>query len=503
MTIENSPNILFLCVDQWPGKLLGCAGHQEIETPTIDRLASNGTRFTRAYSETPICIPARRSIMTGTSPRVHGDRVFRPALPMPKGIPTLAETFRKNGYQATAIGKLHVYPQRNRIGFDDVILYEEGRSNLGSIDDYEIFLADEGQAGKQNMHGMSQNEFSWTPWHLEDRLHPTNWITLESCKSIKRRDPTRPAFWYVSYNHPHPPLVPLKSYINRYQSVDIAPACIGDWATKDDRPFPLKLIQKTWDQLSEKKLAETRRAFYALCTHIDHQIRVIIGTLREENLLDNTIIVFCSDHGEMLGEHGLYAKRLMYENSANIPMIISGVPKNDIIKKGFTDNRLVGLQDIMPTVLDLAKIQIPETCTGVSMIGNNRRETIYCEAQEGETATRMITDKQHKLIWYPGGNCFQLFDLKNDPFEKNDLSSKKEFKNIKKNLQDKLIKELYGCDIGWIDNGDYKGFTPSNNIPVPNRNLSGQRGLHFPPPKLINPEIAQGVTDRWETKKKK
>ena len=499
---KNPPNILFLCVDQWPGNLLGCAGHKEIETPTIDRLASNGTHFTRAYAETPICIPARRSIMTGTSPKVHGDRVFRPALPMPKNIPTLAETFRDNGYQAVAVGKLHVYPQRNRIGFDDVILYEEGRSNLGSIDDYEIYLADEGQAGKQNMHGMSQNEFSWTPWHLEDRHHPTNWITLEACRSIKRKDPTRPAFWYVSYNHPHPPLVPLKNYVDRYQNINIEPAHIGDWAFKNQRPYPIKLIQKTWDQLSDKKLADTRRAFYALCTHIDHQIRTIIGTLREENLLDNTIIVFSGDHGEMLGEHGLYAKRLMYENSVNIPMIISGLPGNDIVKKGFKDNRLVGLQDIMPTLLDLAKIKIPETCTGVSMIGNKRRETMYCEAQEGVTATRMLTDKQFKLIWYPSGNQWQLFDLKNDPFEEIDLSSKKEFKNIKINLQNQLIKELYGCDKDWIKNNSFIGFVPPDNIPVPNRNLSGQRGLHFPPPKPINPEIAQGVTDRWEAKKK-
>ena len=337
---------------------------------------------------------------------------------------------------------------------------------------------------------------------MENRHHPTNWITLEACRSIKRKDPTRPAFWYVSYNHPHPPLVPLKNYVDRYQNINIEPAHIGDWAFKNQRPFPIKLIQKTWDQLSDKKLADTRRAFYALCTHIDHQIRTIIGTLREENLLDNTIIVFSGDHGEMLGEHGLYAKRLMYENSVNIPMIISGLPGNDIVKKGFKDNRLVGLQDIMPTLLDLAKIKIPETCTGVSMIGNKRRETMYCEAQEGVTATRMLTDKQFKLIWYPGGNQWQLFDLKNDPFEEIDLSSKKEFKNIKTNLQNQLIKELYGCDKDWIKNNNFIGFVPPDNIPVPDRNLSGQRGLHFPPPKPINPEIAQGVTDRWEAKKK-
>ena len=496
----NKPNILFLCVDQWPGKFLGCAGHSEIETPTIDRIAASGVQFTRAYAETPICIPARRSIMTGTSPRAHGDRIFQPALPMPQDMPTLPQTFRNNGYQANAIGKIHVYPQRNRIGFDDVISYEEGRSNLGSIDDYEIHLAEHGFAGKQNMHGMSQNEFSWTTWHLEDRYHPTNWITLEACRSIKRRDPTRPGFWFVSYNHPHPPLVPLRQYFDRYKNTQITAPNIGSWALKKDRPYPIKLIQKTWDQLSDKKLEDTRRAFYALCTHIDHQIRTIIGTLREEKILDETIIVFCSDHGEMLGEHGLYAKRVMYENSSNIPMIISGTPNEKRLNQGSKDNRLVGLQDIMPTLLDLVNIKIPETCTGISMIQDIKRETLYCEAQEGVTATRMITDCQYKLIWYPAGNRWQMFDLNDDPYEKNDLSNNKTYKKQMINLQDELIKELYGCDKKWLKGNNFIGFKASNFIPAPDRNLSGQRGLHYPPPKSIDPSIAQGVTNRWEAK---
>ena len=99
----------------------------------------------------------------------------------------------------------------------------------------------------------------------------------------KRRDPTRPGFWFVSYNHPHPPLVPLKQYFDRYKGMDICAPNFGSWAKEKNRPYPIKLIQETWDQLSDKKLGDTRRAFYALCTHIDHQIRTIIGTLRREN----------------------------------------------------------------------------------------------------------------------------------------------------------------------------------------------------------------------------
>ena len=123
--MSDRPHVLLICTDHWPAAHLGCAGHPAIETPTLDELARGGVRFTRAYSECPVCIPARRTLMTGTSPRTHGDRVFLDTQPMPD-LPLLAQSFRDTGYQAYASGKLHVYPQRNRIGFDDVILNEEG-----------------------------------------------------------------------------------------------------------------------------------------------------------------------------------------------------------------------------------------------------------------------------------------------------------------------------------------------------------------------------------------
>ena len=125
------PNILLICTDHWPGSLLHCAGHGSILTPTLDQLAANGTRFTQAYSTTPICIPARRSLMTGTSARTHGDRRFDERGRMPAQLPTMATTFRQAGYQTYAVGKLHVFPQRDRIGFDDALIHEEGTPSFG------------------------------------------------------------------------------------------------------------------------------------------------------------------------------------------------------------------------------------------------------------------------------------------------------------------------------------------------------------------------------------
>ena len=132
---EIQPNILLICVDHWPGDLLGAAGHPCVMTPTLDQLAANGVRYTNAYSASPTCIPSRRGLMTGTTARTLGDRVFSETTPM-SALPTLAQAFSRAGYQTYAVGKLHVYPQRDRIGFDDVILNEEGRHHLeGNADD--------------------------------------------------------------------------------------------------------------------------------------------------------------------------------------------------------------------------------------------------------------------------------------------------------------------------------------------------------------------------------
>ncbi|WP_454855283.1 sulfatase-like hydrolase/transferase [Rhizobium binxianense] len=487
------PNVLFITVDQWPGNLLGCADHPVIETPTLDHLASVGTRFSRAYSECPICIPARRTIMTGTSPRRHGDRTFQPSLRMPEDLPTLAETFGRHGYQTQAIGKLHVYPQRDRIGFDDALLAEEGRGALGGTDDYEMFLADKGYAGQQFMHGMSNNEYSWRTWHLPEELHVTNWTTWAAARSIKRRDPTRPGLWHVSYTPPHPPLIPLASYLERYRARKIDEPYIGSWAEDDAAlPHPLQLTRDYWARLPAEQLADMRRAFYALCTHIDHQIRILIGTLREEHILDDTIILITSDHGDMLGNHGFYAKRLMYEGSANVPMILIGAASDRRVRPGAVDDRLVGLQDVMPTLLTLAGLPVPGTCEGMSMVSDEHRDFLYAEALAGAKAMRMVHDGRHKLIWYPAGSRFQLFDLEADPKEMTDQSENAAYAGVLSVLKQRLRDELYGEDLQAVEDGEFVGFPVPTAAVAPNRGLSGQRGLHFPAPPLQDPSVIVG-----------
>jgi arylsulfatase A-like enzyme len=412
-------NVLFITVDQWAASLLGSADHPVIETPTLDQLARIGTRYTNAYAECPICIPARRSMMTGASPRGHGDREFQPALPMPQGLPSLAQCFRDGGYQTYAVGKLHVYPQRDRVGFDDALIAEEGRGHLGGVDDYELFLADKGYPGQQFMHGMSNNEYGWRTWHLPEELHVTNWVTFAAARAIRRRDPTRPGLWHVSYTHPHPPLVPLASYFERYRARAIDAPVMADWARDAaDLPYAVQIARNYWEDLGPERLADTRRA---------------------------------------------------------------------------VDDRLVGLQDVMPTLLDLAGLPVPKTCEGLSMAGGQRREFLYGESLEGPKATRMIHDGRHKLIWYPAGNRFQLFDLDNDPRELKDIAASPAAAPVRKRLEAELLKHLYGADLAWIENGKLIGMPAPELQMKPNRELSGQRGLHYPPQPIADPKKVVGA----------
>lgn len=489
--MSDAPNVLLICTDHWPASLMGCAGHPAIQTPTLDQIAANGIRFTNAYSECPVCIPARRTLMTGTTPRTHGDRVFQEQLPMPD-LPTLAGTFGQAGYQTYAVGKLHVFPQRNRIGFDDVILDEEGRQIYGVVDDYELFLGDRGYAGRYFEHGMSNNEYSYRPWFFPEELHPTNWASNQMCRVIKRKDPERPAFWYLSYRHPHPPLIPLQTYIDLYRDmgIQIDEPYHGNWTNPDDPWFSLQVDKDRGAKFTAEQIHAARLAFYALCTHIDHQLRVVIGTLREEGLLDNTIICFTSDHGDMLGNHGMWAKRLFYENSANVPMLLMGVKDDERVGHHRVENRVVGWQDIMPTLLDLAGVQIPDTVEGMSMVGVKKRDWIYGEIDEGLRATRMICDGRYKLIYFATGNRSQLFDLENDPRELKDLAESPDHAETLARLQDALMGQLYGGDEKWIKDGKLVGLPNKTFSAGPNRGLTSQRGAHWPPPPASNmPQI--------------
>lgn len=490
---DTRPNVLLIVADHWAARHLGVAGHPAIETPGLNELAQCGVRFTNAYSECPVCIPARRTLMTGQSPRSHGDRVFNDALTMPD-VTTMAQAFRNAGYQADAVGKLHVHPQRDRIGFDSVLLDDEGRPQWGVLDDYDIYLGDAGYPGRQYDHGMSNNQYSFRPWHLPEETHATNWAARNMARTIKRRDPTRPAFWYLGFRHPHPPLVPPQAYLDLYRDIEMDPPVYGNWCEAEEMPFALSALTQRMTLYSADEMQAAKRAFYALCTQIDHQIRYLIGTLRLEGVLDNTIICFTSDHGDMLGNHRMAAKRVFYEDSTNIPMILMGTKNSPKVPEGAVDDGIVGFQDVMPTLLDLCDIDVPDTVDGMSMVGERQRDFLYGECGEDDHATRMIREGAYKLIYYPVGHTFQLFDIDNDPREMTDLAGSADHADVLERLTARLAGELYGSDARWFEGGTLGGrLVGLPNRPyrwAPHRSLNSQRGDGWPPsPPVDIPQI--------------
>ncbi|MDP6503197.1 MAG: sulfatase-like hydrolase/transferase [Planctomycetota bacterium] len=489
ITKPDQPNFLLICTDHWSDIFTRPGGHDVVMTPTLDQLARSGTRYSRAYSACPSCIPSRKSLMTGMRARTHGDRVYRDKVPLPDDVTTLPQCFRGAGYQSVAVGKLHTWPQRDRIGFDEVILEDQGRHQYhdvaeGDCDDYELYLMEQGYTGEEFASGMPTNDWISRAWQLPEKHHQINWAAREMCKTIRRRDPRKPGFWYLSFSAPHPPVVPPQAYLDLYRDVEIDRPVVGEWASNfDDLPWFMK--NRTYPSAlhgspPEHEIRLARQAFYATLTQIDHQIRTVIGYLREAELLKNTYIIFTSDHGHMVGEHNMWCMTPFYEASAKIPLIIVPADGDERIGVGVEDDRFAEFADIMPTLLDLAGIPILEQVDQMSLIGEDKRDYIYGEHGESNQAQRMIRKDRLKLIYYPVGNQSQLFDLEADPRETNDLAGDPHHSDDLASLQQLLIENIWGSDLEWIKDGKLVGLPAIEFKPPSPKQLTGQRGIRFP-----------------------
>ena len=319
------------------------------------------------------------------------------------------------------------------------------------------------------------------PGIFPENCHPISWAVREMSRTISRRDPGRPGFWYLSFSAPHPPLTPLQAYLDLYRDVEIDRPTTGNWS-RDHESLPNSLRFRNLGALVNASWQEqvlARHAFYATLTHIDHQIRLLIGILREESILDDTIIVFTSDHGHMIGEHGLWIMTPFNEMSSKIPLIIIPPAGDKRFPIGAEDDRIAEFSDIMPTLLDMCGLPIPETVESHSLWSDRRREYLYGEHYEGENAARMIRAGRFKLIYFATGNIVQLFDIENDPRETTDLSKDAQYVEALERLKGLLIQNLYGGDEDWVQDGVLVGLPDKEFIAPDNRGMLGQRGLRF------------------------
>jgi arylsulfatase len=465
------PNIVLIMVDQMRADCLSIQDHPVVDTPNLDQLARDGVLFKNAYTATPSCVPARATVLTGMSQTSTGRVGYQDQVPF-NYEHTLPGELTKAGYHTQAVGKMHVYPARNLCGFHNVVLHDgylhynrnkscnlESESFNHTGDDYLPWLKQ--QAGSQadlNDLGLDCNASTVArPWHLPEAQHPTNWVVSESIDFLRRRDPSKPFFLKMSFVRPHPPFDPPQVFFDMYKDLDLPDPAVGDWADLEDQernglnPVTLK------GNVPKNRFKRAQAAYYALITHIDYQIGRFMQTMAEYGVMDNTVILFVSDHGELLGDHNLFRKGLPYEGSAKVPFILSD-PGNVLkLKKNQSIEEVVELRDIMPTILDAANVDIPRSVDGKSVLplctgdAVEWRDYIHGEHAYGAGSHQFLTNGIEKYIWYSQSGEEQLFHLKEDPNEKNNLVDKSEYLERLVFWREILIRELNGREEGYTD----------------------------------------------------
>ncbi|MBN1936623.1 MAG: arylsulfatase [Anaerolineae bacterium] len=461
--MPSRPNVILICVDQWRGDCLSVDGHPVVHTPYLDQLALGGARFSHAYTATPSCIAARASLFTGLRPRTHGRVGYQDGVAWDYPV-TLAGEFTCHGYQTQAVGKMHVYPERSQVGFQNVILHDGflhyARSqalNHDLVDDYLPWLrAQLGREADYFDHGVNCNSHVARPWDKPEYTHPTNFVVSQGIDFLRRRDPRKPFFLFISFHRPHPPYDPPTWAFEQYVGAEMPPVPVGDWidffAPYAAPPRPDCAV----GQVPEAAHRRARAGYYGHMTHIDHQINRFLEVLHEFGQRDNSYICFVSDHGELLGDHHLWRKSLPYEGSARVPFIIAG-PRGCGIGPGAVLDQPVELGDVMPTLLDCAGLPVPESAEGKSVLsllrgeGTAWRPYVHGEHTAFGQSAQWIADGHQKYIWFSGAGHEQLFDLDADPQELHDLAREPGARARVERWRQALIAELAGREESFTD----------------------------------------------------
>ena len=457
MTAPTQPNVLLIMADQWRGDCLSAAGHPVVRTPFLDRLAAAGTRFTRAYSATPSCTPARASLMTGMRPVSHGRVGYEDDVPWDYPA-TLAGEFTRHGYQTQAVGKMHVSPPRAQIGFQHVLLHSplgivraarQRGQDPDLVDDYLPWLRLRlGRDATFFDHGVDSNSWVARPWDKPEHLHPTNFVASEAADFLRRRDPTRPFLLFASFNAPHPPYDPPAWAFESYLDAEMPQPPVGDWvdavAQWDDPLNPTALV----GSVRQETLRRARAGYYGHMSHVDQQINFLLEELDHRGLRENTVVCFLSDHGEMLGDHHMFRKGFPYEGSARIPMLLAGPG----VAAGQVRDDVVELGDVMPTLLTAAGLPIPESVEGHSFLdAAPARPWLHGEHTLLGQSFQWLTDGTEKYIWWSETGREQLFDLGVDPQELHDLAP--EQPGRLERWRAALVTELAGREEGFVAQG--------------------------------------------------
>lgn len=431
---QRRPNVLLITADQLRWDCLGCYGNPVIQTPHIDKLAAEGIRFSNAHTAATLCVPARLSILTGQYPSSHGAKGNGSALP--GGTPTIASLFRDAGYTTGAFGKMHFRPTYADYGFQAMELSEQhgnGRfdddyhsrylANLGLEDQWDAWdqVASERKSAPQeywDSYGTRRSEL------LEEHYH-TTWIADRTINYLTdRTESDNPFFVWTSFIKPHHPFDPPAPYDTMYSPEEVLiPQPSGGWEGKpllNAKGDPRRTFFDT-RTMTEGQLRTVIAHYYGLISQIDKQIGRIVETLKAQGIDNNTLIILTSDHGDYLGQYGLFLKQpnIPYGALAKIPLVFGGGWLSQASKQS---DDLLSLIDLFPTLLTLAHIEHDVHHQGQdfsAMIKDAEADSFETRPIliETDSDIRAVCTDRYKYIFDTTTRLEELYDLRDDPDE--------------------------------------------------------------------------------------
>lgn len=434
------PNILWICSDQQRWDTLGCYGNEFTKTPNLDRLAAGGTQFQHCFSQSPVCTPSRASFLTGRYPRTTRARQNGQEIPEDEVLVT--KLLADAGYSCGLSGKLHISPcnpswckeMERRIDDGYEVFHWSHHSGGGwETNGYHLWLKEKGLAFVQDPHPQCEH-ISLGP---AEESHQTTWCAEKAIDFIKANQ-GKPWLFSVNMFDPHHPFDAPREHLERYMDIldDIPlPNYVkGELENKPryqqiDHTGPYGGGGSHYDARTEMDHRMVRASYWAMCDIIDSQVGRMLDALEETGQLKNTIVIFTSDHGEMLGDHGIYLKGpYFYEPAVRVPLIISW-PGHIQAQES---TALVELTDIVPTLLDALGMQYHEGIQGRSLWplltgeadANTHRDDVYCEYYNAMVGHKdppahltMVRTERHKIVLDHSAGGGELYALEQDPNE--------------------------------------------------------------------------------------
>lgn len=413
------PNILFILTDQQRADTIGAAGNSYIRTPVMDRLCREGVNFRRGYTPSPVCVSARSCIVTGQYP--HRTGCLDNGFPMAVNRPTMMDFLSELGYETRGVGKMHFTPDRNAMrGFLARDTQEELMPQVKG-DDYLTYLHEQGFEHVHDVMG-ARGDMYYIPQvsQLPARHHPTAWVTDRSLDFLKNRDRSKPFFLWSSFIHPHPPFSPPTPWNKLYRGSGMPLPKRPDWMedlwTYHNRR---QNRYKYRDAGLDDHLLRVMRGYYWACvSFIDYNVGRILKTLEQFGELDNTLVLWTSDHGEFLGDYNCFGKRSFLDVAAQVPLLVR-FPQR--FPMGTIEETPTSLIDLIPTFLGAAGVDPKDfDLDGVDLadiIVSTKERTIFGQMNHGDKGMYMATNGKLKYIYSAADQKDYLLDLYKDPQE--------------------------------------------------------------------------------------